>query len=90
MERDPSLTQEQVKRLDFDAMVNLGRKLVSKLPLKFREENRGKFVAVGLKSGKVLAIKDSLDSMNQELAVNRPNEDYYLEHLGFEYVTEFK
>jgi len=71
-------------------MVDLGRKLVSKLPPTLREENRGKFIAVGLKSGKVLAIKDSLEGMNQELAMNRPNEDYYLEHLGFEYVTEFK
>ncbi len=84
------MTQEQLKRLDFETMVNLGRKLVSKLPSKFIEENRGKFIAIGLKSGKVLALRDSLEGMHKELAINRPKEDYYLEHLGFEYVTEFK
>ena len=79
-----------MKRLDFENMVNLGRKLVSKLPSKFREENQGKFIAIGLKSGDVIAIKDSLEDMHKELALNRPKEDYYLEHLGFDYVTEFK
>lgn len=79
-----------MRRLDFETMVNLGRKLVSKLPAKFREENHGKFIAIGLKSSNILAIKDSLEEMHKELALNRPKEDYYLEHLGFEYVTEFK
>lgn len=85
-----SLTQEQMKRLDFDTMVELGKKLVSNLPKEFREKNRGKFIAVGLKSGNVLVIKDSLDELNLELAKHRPKEDYYLEHLGHEYITEFK
>lgn len=79
-----------MRRLDFETMVNLGRKMILKLPAKFKEENHGKFVAIGLKSGKVLAIKDSLEEMHEELAAKRPKEDYYLEHLGFEYVTEFK
>ena len=79
-----------MKRLDFDLMVELGKKQVSKLSPKYKEENRGKFIAISLKSGKVLGIKDSLDEIHLDLARNRPKEDYYLEHLGYDYVTEFK
>ncbi len=79
-----------MKRLDFDAMVDLGNKLVSKLPEDFKSKNEGKFIAIGLKSGKVLVVEKSLQEMNQELAKNRPREDYYLAHLGYDYLTEFK
>ena len=70
------LTQEEMKSLDYEAMVKHGKELISKLPRKFLDENQGKFLAVGLKSGKVLAIKNSLEEMHQELARNRPKEDY--------------
>ncbi|MHB2037374.1 MAG: hypothetical protein ACYCPW_11635 [Nitrososphaerales archaeon] len=83
------MTQE-MKRLDYDAMVEHGKKMILNLAQEFRQNNHGKFIAIGLKSGKVLAVEDSLEQMHQELANHRPKEDYYLEHLGHNYVTEFK
>jgi len=64
----------------------LGRQIVANLPAKFKAENNGRFIAVTF-TGTVLAVCDTLEALNQELAKKHLKENYYLERLGYSTIT---
>lgn len=66
---------------------NLGRQVVSKLPTRFRIENNGRFIAVTY-TGKVLAVCNTLEALNKEIAEMHLKENYYIERLGFSTIAQ--
>ena len=69
--------------------VALGKEIVSKLPNKMKRENNGRFIAITLKSGKVIAICDSIESLNKQIRTQQIRENYYIERLGYSTFAEF-
>ena len=65
----------------------LGRQIVATLPAKFLAENNGRYVAVTY-TGRVLAVCDTLEDLNSELARQQPKENYYLERIGYRAITQ--
>jgi hypothetical protein len=65
----------------------LGRQIVSKLPAHFRSENNGRFIAVTF-TGEVLAVCNTLESLNKEIAKKNPKENYYIERIGYRTITQ--
>jgi hypothetical protein len=65
----------------------LGRQIVSKLSTRFRTENNGRFVAVTY-TGKVLAVCDTLEALNKEIAKKDLKENYYIERLGYSTIAQ--
>jgi len=66
---------------------NMGRQIVSKLPVRFRKENRGRFIAVTF-TGKVLVVSDTLEALNKEIAKKNMKENYYIERIGYESIAQ--
>jgi len=65
----------------------LGRQIVSNLPAQFRADNRGRFVAVTF-TGKKLAVCDTLEALNKEIAEKKIKENYYIERIGYDIITQ--
>ena len=66
---------------------SLGRQIVSKLPLQFRLENDGRFIAVTF-TGKVLTVCDTLEALNKEIAEMHLKENYYIERFGHRIIAQ--
>jgi len=64
-----------------------GRQIVSKLPTEFRSENNGRFIAITF-TGKVLAVCDTLESLNKEIAKKTLKENYYIERIGYSTIAQ--
>jgi hypothetical protein len=65
----------------------LGRQMVSKLPTRFSAENKNRFVAVTY-TGKVLAVCNTLEALNKEIAGKHLKENYYIERLGHSTIAQ--
>jgi hypothetical protein len=65
----------------------LGRQIVSELPKGFKSKNYGRFVAVTF-TGKVLAVCDTLESLNNEIVKKNLKENYYIERIGYRTITQ--
>jgi hypothetical protein len=65
----------------------LGRQIISELPAKFRSENKGRFVAITF-TRKVLAICETLEDLNKEIAKKKLRENYYIERIGYTSITQ--
>jgi len=72
---------------DVELRAALGREIVSKLPTHFRSENNGRFIAVTF-TGKVLAVCDTLESLNKEIEKKNLKENYYIERIGYRTITQ--
>lgn len=70
-----------------DLRAILGRQIVSKLPTKFRSENNGRFIAMTY-TNKVLAVCDTLESLNEKIAAMHLKENYYIERLGHNTIAQ--
>jgi len=64
-----------------------GKEIVSRLDGKFRSDNEGHYVAVTLR-GRVLAVSDTLETLNKKLANMKIRENYHIERLGHDVITE--
>ena len=82
-----SLSEDLEEPSAVDLRAILGRQIVSKLPTRFRSENNGRFIAVTY-TGKVLAICDTLESLNKEIAKKNLKENYYIERLGHSTIAQ--
>lgn len=83
--RKPFMDRYGVSSVELRA--NLGRQIVSELPAKFRIENNGRFIAVAY-TGKVLAVRNTLEALNKEIAEKHLKENYYIERLGHSTITQ--
>ena len=72
---------------DVDLRAILGRQIVSKLPNRFRIENNGRFIAVTY-TNKVLAVCDTLEALNKEIAGKNLKENYYIERIGHSAIAQ--
>lgn len=82
----PSLiTVEEPANVEVKAM--LGRQIVSNLPLHFRMDNKGRFVAVTF-TGNILAVCDTLEDLNKELVRKDIKENYYIERIGYSAIAQ--
>ena len=70
-----------------EVRATLGRQIVSYLPAQFRKENNGRFVAVTF-TGRVLAVCNTLGSLNKEIAEKNLKENYYIERLGYSEIAQ--
>jgi len=70
-----------------EARATLGRQIISNLPMRFREENNGRFIAVTY-TGKVLAVCNTLEALNKEIAKMHLKENYYIERLGYSTIAQ--
>ena len=64
-----------------------GALMVSQLPDNFKAINSGKFIAMTF-SGKILAIRENLKDLNEQLAKIDVMENYYIERIGFGIMTQ--
>jgi hypothetical protein len=65
----------------------LGRQIVSNLSTQFKKQNNGRFVAVTY-VGKFLAVCNTLESLNKEIAKKNLKENYYIERLGHSTIAQ--
>ena len=72
---------------DVEMRARLGRQIVSNLPIRFRENNKGRFIAVTFR-GQVLSVCDTLESLNRELAGRKIEENYYIERIGYTAIAQ--
>jgi hypothetical protein len=72
---------------DVEMRARLGRQIVSNLPIQFRENNKGRFIAVTFR-GRVLSVCDTLESLNRELAGRKIEENYYIERIGYTAIAQ--
>lgn len=72
---------------DVDLRAILGRQIVSKLRNRFRIQNNGRFIAVTY-TNKVLAVCDTLEALNKEIAGKNLKENYYIERLGYSAIAQ--
>jgi len=72
---------------DVELRATLGKQIVSNLPTRFKKENNGRFIAVTF-TNKVLAVCDSLESLNKEIAKKNLKENYYIERLGYSAIAQ--
>ena len=66
---------------------SLGRQIISELPAKFTLNNKGRFIAVTF-SRKILAVCDTLEDLNLQIAKKKLKENYYIERLGHDAITQ--
>ena len=66
---------------------SLGKQIISELPVKFRLQNKGRFVAITF-SRKVLAVCDTLEDLNKAIAKMTLKENYYIERIGYSTITQ--
>ena len=59
----------------------LGEKLINNLPSDFKDKNKGKFIAITY-GNEILAVRDSLLELNEELCRIKPDRNYYLARIG--------
>ena len=72
---------------ELEMQAKLGEAAVLRLPVKFRQENHGRYIAITF-SAKILAVSDTLEELNQKLADMELSENYYLHRIGFPTITE--
>lgn len=65
----------------------MGRQIISALPARFRSENNGRFIAVTF-TGKILAVCNTLEALNKEIASKHLKENYYIERLGHNTIAQ--
>ena len=65
----------------------MGEQLIEQLPVDFKQRNLGKFIAITFE-GQIVAVKESLESLNEYLAHNEPTEDYYLARIGYNSIAQ--
>jgi hypothetical protein len=70
-----------------ESKAKLGRQIVSNFPVKFRSENKGRFIAVTF-TGVVLAVCDTLEGLNKEIVKRNVKENYYIERIGYHEVAQ--
>jgi len=85
LRRSLSKEIEELSAVDLRAI--LGRQIVSKLSTQYRLENNGRFIAVTYTS-KVLAVCNTLESLNKEIAGMHLKENYYIERLGHNTIAQ--
>lgn len=80
--------QQNIEELnDVDLRAILGKQIISKMPTLFKIRNKGRFVAVTF-TGKVLAVCATLEALNKEIAGKHIKENYYIERLGYDSITQ--
>ncbi|MCJ7423691.1 hypothetical protein MUP01_05420 [Candidatus Bathyarchaeota archaeon] len=82
-----SLLEDTDELSAVDLRAILGRQIVSGLPTPFRIRNNGRFIAVTF-TGKILAVCDTLESLNEEIARKNLKENYYIERLGHSTIAQ--
>lgn len=82
-----TLATETVEPNTPESRAKLGRQIVSDLPTKFKLQNKGKFIAITY-TGKILAVCKTLESLNKEIIKKGPKENYYIERLGYDAITQ--
>ena len=65
----------------------LGKQIISELPAKFSSKNTGRFVAVTF-TRKILAVCDTLEDLNKQIAKKKLRENYYIERIGYSTITQ--
>jgi len=68
--------------------IKMGESMLSSLGARFLAENRGRFVAISLSTGKVVANAQNLESLNAELVKSKVKEDWYVARVGYEGISE--
>lgn len=72
---------------DIELRASLGREIISELPMDFKTKNYGKFIAITF-SRHILAVCDTLQQLNRELAKTSLKENYYIEKIGFRTIAQ--
>jgi hypothetical protein len=73
---------------DVDLRATLGRQIVSKLlSPEAKSKYKGRFIAVTY-TGKILAICDTLEVLNQRITKMHLEENYYIERVGYSTITQ--
>lgn len=81
------LQEEETEEPNVEMKARMGRQIVATLPAKFKSDNQGRYVAVTF-SNKVLAVCDTLEALNRELANQDLKENYYIKRIGYLAITQ--
>jgi len=80
------LKRPELEEVTLDSILreeaDLGEKVVNALPKRFLRRNHGKYLAITY-SGKRLALEDTLGELNEHLAREMPDENYYVCRIGY-------
>jgi hypothetical protein len=66
---------------------NLGRQIISRLPTSYKVKNKGRFIAVTF-TGRIIAVNDTLEVLNKNVARMGLKENYYIARLGFDEIAQ--
>lgn len=72
---------------DVELKAELGRQIVSGLPLEFISNNHGRFVAVNF-ARKILTVCDTLETLNKEIVRKDVKENYYIARIGYTTIAQ--
>jgi len=65
----------------------MGRQIISALSARLKSDNNGRFIAVTF-TRRVLAICDTLEALNREIAGMHLKENYYIERFGYSTIAQ--
>jgi len=66
---------------------SLGRRIVSSLPKRFIEDNKGRFIAITF-TRKILAVTDTLRELHEKIIESELKENYYIERIGHKSIAQ--
>lgn len=78
---------EESKGTNVERKAEMGRAIVAELATDFMQRNQGRFIAVTFRK-KVLAVCDTLEALNKELARGDIKENYYIERIGHDVIAQ--
>jgi hypothetical protein len=65
----------------------IGRSLISNLPIDFKIQHRGQFVAIKY-NGEIVAESDTLEQLHEQINRQGIEDDCYIEKIGYSYIAK--
>jgi hypothetical protein len=65
----------------------IGRSLISSLPVDFKIQHRGQFVAIKY-NGEIVAESDTLEQLHEQINRQGIEDDCYIERIGYSYIAK--
>lgn len=85
--RNLQLPPKHRRARDVEVKVAEGKEIISNLSDQFKTKNNGRFIAVTF-TRKVLAVCDTLEALNREVAKKGLTENYYIGRLGYDEIAQ--
>jgi len=66
----------------------IGKSLVKELPLEYKSQHNGEFVAISYNDGSIIAESNSLKELHDRIDEKGIRDDYYIYRIGYDYIAK--